>query len=288
MDARLQLVGIKREYFYMVHKQFILPEGFCWSRTSKISCFKHIHFPRFCWPGGWPCHLLCGSSPQSWGASGSSRLAPRITAEERLWILWSFEKSPFGRKWSKVPLRRFAISRFLLSTMVLSSGLCWFSQKLWLMSMGTGSHQLNLLGHRCDFHALWLCTSSAWWTAGDPSLSQGLGAQRQQRQRQRIRLDLSFDKCSKGSLACETKARSIFCGTFNQQAQQDDVGFCNWWIRKLVPRHAKAYVQYKSDDAVNRALEWNNTWYKGVQITVEKLGADKGHKASARMAKKNR
>lgn len=35
-------------------------------------------------------------------------------------------------------------------------------------------------------------------------------------------------------------------------------------------------MQYKSDDAVNRALEWHNTWYKGVQITVEKLGADKG------------
>eukprot|EP00438_Fugacium_kawagutii_P025902 Skav228517 [mRNA] locus=scaffold3621:111960:117302:- [translate_table: standard] len=25
-----------------------------------------------------------------------------------------------------------------------------------------------------------------------------------------------------------------------------------------------AYVQYKSDDAMNRALEWNNTWHLGI------------------------
>ncbi|CAJ1328139.1 unnamed protein product [Effrenium voratum] len=35
-----------------------------------------------------------------------------------------------------------------------------------------------------------------------------------------------------------------------------------------------AYVQYKSDEAMKKALEWHQTWYKGVQITVEKLGEE--------------
>ena len=33
-------------------------------------------------------------------------------------------------------------------------------------------------------------------------------------------------------------------------------------------------MQYKSDEAMKKALEWHQTWYKGVQITVEKLGEE--------------
>ena len=34
----------------------------------------------------------------------------------------------------------------------------------------------------------------------------------------------------------------------------------------------QAYVQYKNDESMKKAMEWNNTWYKGSNITVEKLG----------------
>ncbi|CAK9042992.1 Polyadenylate-binding protein, partial [Durusdinium trenchii] len=75
---------------------------------------------------------------------------------------------------------------------------------------------------------------------------------------------------------------------------KSDFGSCGPLKRVSVPKDNNGngkgfgYVQYKSDDAVNRALEWHNTWYKGVQITVEKLGADKGRGRGGRRDRKER
>ena len=33
-------------------------------------------------------------------------------------------------------------------------------------------------------------------------------------------------------------------------------------------------MQYKNDESMKKAMEWNNTWYKGSNITVEKLGEE--------------
>ena len=47
----------------------------------------------------------------------------------------------------------------------------------------------------------------------------------------------------------------------------------------------KAYVQYKNDEAMKKALEWNNTWYKGTNITVEKLGEETKGRGTALAAR---
>ncbi|CAE7561307.1 pab1, partial [Symbiodinium pilosum] len=49
-----------------------------------------------------------------------------------------------------------------------------------------------------------------------------------------------------------------------------------------------AYVQYKNDESMKKALEWNSTWYKGVTITVEKLGEESKGKGRGRRGREKK